>query len=231
MTKIAIIQSNYIPWKGYFDIINDANIFIFYDDVQYTKNDWRNRNKIKTQHGIHWLTVPTESKINTAIFEVTLPDKKWQKKHWKTILQNYIKAPYFEKYKEFFEDIYLKKQWNFLSELNQYIIKSISNTFLKSCTEFQDSREYSLSGNKSDRLISLIKQTKARTYITGPAAKQYINEKKFKEEGIQIEYKDYSHYPEYNQFFLPFAHQVSIIDLLFHTGENAPYYIWGHKNK
>lgn len=230
MTKIAVLQSNYIPWKGYFDIIHDVDIFVFYDDVQYTKGDWRNRNRIKTQQGSSWLTIPTGTNINNLIHQITLPSKRWQKKHWKTIVQNYSRAPYFKKYRSFFEKIYLQIQWDSLSELNQFLIKSISKDFLNINTEFQDSRNYKLSGSKSERLLNLITAIKADTYISGPAAKQYMDEKIFKEKNILIKYKDYSGYPEYAQFFPPFVHEVSIIDLLFHTGEKASEYIWGCKN-
>src|SRR5579875_99675 len=104
---VAIIQSSYIPWKGYFDIINDVDEFIFLDDVQYTVRDWRTRNRIKTANGSMWLTVPAGSNRNRLICDVTIEDSSWQKRHWQTIRHNYSRAPYFREYESFFEELYL----------------------------------------------------------------------------------------------------------------------------
>ncbi len=139
MTRVAVIQSNYIPWKGYFDIIHDVDLFIFYDDVQYTKNDWRNRNRIKTAQGLHWLTIPVGSHNGKLINEIELTDSRWQRKHWTTIQQSYSKAPYFGHYQEFFESVYLSADRPNLSDLNQFLIKSICTEFLGIRTEFADS--------------------------------------------------------------------------------------------
>lgn len=231
MKKIAVIQSSYIPWKGYFDIIHDADIFVFYDDVQFTKKDWRNRNKIKTQHGTLWLTIPVGNKDHKLIHEIELTDKRWQKKHWETIAQFYSKADYFRTYSGLFEYVYLGKEWDSLSELNQFLIKTISTEFLGIKTEFVDSRQLSATGRKLDRLICLLKKTDAGVYISGPKAKKYIDERLFDDAGIKLIYKDYTGYPEYRQFFPPFVHDVSILDLLFHTGHDAPYFIWGWREK
>ncbi|MFZ5632085.1 MAG: WbqC family protein [Bacillota bacterium] len=227
MKKVAVIQSNYIPWKGYFDIIHDVDLFIFYDDVQFTTRDWRNRNKIKTPGGTFWLTIPVGADVNRLICEVPITDFRWAIKHWKTIEQFYSKASYFNKYKDFLTYVYLEKKWSYLSEINQFIIKKISKDFLGIKTEFMDSRELCASGKKTDRLLDIVEKVGADTYISGPAAKNYIDEKKFEEAEIKLEYKDYSGYPEYPQFHPPFTHSVSILDLLFHVGPDAPYYIWG----
>ena len=116
MTRVAICQSNYLPWKGYFDLIHDVDVFVFYDDVQYTKNDWRNRNKIKTPQGVQWLTIPVGNHCHCRICDVKLQDSYWQKQHWKTLVQRYGKALHFEVYREFLEDVYLRRQWASLSE-------------------------------------------------------------------------------------------------------------------
>lgn len=228
MKKVAVIQSNYIPWKGYFDVIHDADIFIFYDDVQYTKNDWRNRNKLKSSDGASWITIPTGADLNRLICEAELQNNFWQMKHWKMINHLYSKAPYFKLYKDFFQYIYLDKTWKNLSELNQVLIQHISRDFLGIDTEFRDSRQYSLKGSQLDRLLNLLKQVNADLYISGPTAKVYIDdrEERFQEEGIVLQYKDYSGYPEYPQLYPPFEHSVSILDLLFNCGADAGYYIW-----
>jgi hypothetical protein len=231
MKKVAVIQSNYIPWKGYFDIIHDVDQFIFYDDVQYTKNDWRNRNRVKSKQGLHWLTIPIGSHNDRLIHEVEIHDPSWTRKHWETLKQCYSKAPYFHKYKEFFESFYLGGKWTNLSELNQYLIKTISNEFLGMDTEFMDSRIFHPGGKKLDRLVDLLQQADAELYVSGPAARHYIDKNVFVEAGIEVVYKDYSGYPEYTQLFPPFEHAVSIVDVLFNCGPHAPDYIWGWRKE
>lgn len=227
MKSVVVLQSNYIPWKGYFDLIRDADVFFFYDDVQYTKNDWRNRNRIKTSSGAQWLTIPIGAHADALIHQVLLPDPAWQIKHWKTLRQNYQKSPYFKLYETFFEDVYLGSRWSSLSELNQSLIRRISGNFLGLKTEFRDSRELSLVGQKQDRLLHLLLQAGATRYISGPAARSYIDPERFSSSGLELIWKDYSGYPEYPQRFPPFEHGVSILDLLFQVGPDAPWYIWG----
>lgn len=227
MKTVAIIQSNYIPWKGYFDIINEADLFIFYDDVQFTKNDWRNRNRIKTHQKSAWITIPVSTDKDFLICEVEIKNSHWAIKHWKTLTQYYSRAPYFKWLQPFLEEVYLGKRWDTLSELNHFLICTLSRDYLGITTEFQDSREFKPEGKKLDRLIDLLWKAGAEIYISGPAAKGYIQEERFVEAGICLQYKDYSGYPEYPQFFPPFEHGVTILDLLFHTGPDAPWYIWG----
>jgi hypothetical protein len=140
--KIAILQSNYIPWRGYFDLINLVDEFIFYDEVQFTKNDWRNRNKILTNHGSKWLTLPVRSRtLSQLIKDTKIEDKLWQKKHWDSIKQNYSKAKYFKQYKEIFETLYLDSNDKFLSEINCKFIKTI-NKILGIKTKLRWSSEF-----------------------------------------------------------------------------------------
>lgn len=230
MKKVAVLQSNYIPWKGYFDIINDVDLFIFYDDVQFTKNDWRNRNKIKTPTGTHWLTLPVGQQINRLICEVPLANNRWGRKHWKNLEQYYSKANFFNMYKEILRPIFIDMNWESLSDFNQYLIQYISQEFLGIKTTFCDSRKYVLSGKNSTRLLELLKQVNAGVYVTGPSAKSYIDEVAFAREKISIQYKDYSGYPAYAQLHGTFIHEVSILDLLFNVGSAAPEYIWNWRN-
>jgi len=225
--SVAIIQSSYIPWKGYFDIIHDVDEFIFLDDAQFTRQDWRSRNKIKTSNGLLWLTVPTGDAINRRICEVGLLDSKWQSKHWKTITQSYARAPQFSKYRDFFEQVYLGSRWTSLSELNQFLIIEIAAKYLGIKTSFSDSRSYSPEGQRQNRLLDILKKAGATTYISGPAARAYIDESQFDTSGIELIFKDYNGYPEYPQLHPPFEHCVSILDVLFHVGNDAPEYIWG----
>lgn len=223
--KVAIIQSNYIPWKGYFDIINQVDLFIFHDDLQYTKNDWRNRNKIKTPNGPEWLTIPCGTSEKRLICEVILNENKWQIQHWRKIKSMYAKAPYFKEFESFFENIYLKREWNNLSELNQCLITQISRKFLGIVTEFDDSRKYELTLTKAERVKELLIKSGATVYVSGPSAKNYLRAELLAKEGIELKWMNYNNYPVYDQLYPPFTHEVSIIDLLFNTGPDARKFI------
>ncbi|HWA08467.1 MAG TPA: WbqC family protein [Opitutaceae bacterium] len=225
--KVVINQSNYLPWKGYFDLIHDADLFIFHDDLQYTKNDWRNRNKIKTARGAEWLTIPTGTREDRLICEVELPADDWARRHWRKLGESYRHAPYFSRYAPFFEKIYLKQNWRTLSDLNQAVIRAIAVDLLGIKTRFSDSRDYGLKQRKQDRVLELLAAVGAKTYLSGPAARDYLEPARFAAAGIELAWKDYSGYPEYPQPHPPFMHAVSIIDLLFSVGEAAPDYIWG----
>ena len=226
--KIAILQSNYIPWKGYFDLINRVDEFIFYDDVQYTKNDWRNRNQIKTSNGLIWLSIPIETKghisENKKINEVKVINNSWRKKHWKSIQNSYSKSPYFKDYKEIFEQLYLSSNETYLSKINYKFILAINNILMIN-TKISYSSDYILEGDKNERIINLCKQANASKYISGPAAKDYINIELFKQENINLEWMDYSNYREYPQLYPPFVHNVSILDLIFNCGKDSLNYI------
>lgn len=221
LKKVAILQSNYIPWKGYFDIIGSVDEFIFYDEVQYTKNDWRNRNKIKTPTGIQWITIPVFQKnLNQKISETKVSNHKWNTKNWNTLKANYSQAPFFKTYSPFFEEIYNSLETPFLSEINQAFIKRICK-LLNIKTKIRNSKEYELKGDPTEKLIDLCRQTNATHYLSGPAAKNYLKEFLFEEERITLEWMNYQGYPEYSQLYPPFEHSVSIVDLLFNTGALA----------
>jgi hypothetical protein len=222
MKKILITQSNYIPWKGYFDSINSVDEFIVFDDMQYTKRDWRNRNQIKTPQGLLWLSVPVKVKGNffQKINETFVSDPKWGSTHWKTLTSNYSKTPFFKEYKDKFESIYLDDKLNNLTEINLKFIKTI-NEILNIKTLIIDSREFILKEGKTERLVSICKDRNANAYFTGPAAKNYMDESLFQQEGIDVKYFDYSEYPEYPQLHGEFTHFVSILDLIFNTGPDS----------
>lgn len=233
MKKVAILQSNYIPWKGYFDMINSVDEFIFYDDMQYTTGDWRNRNKIKTPNGLKWITIPVFSKgslqTNLKIKDTLISDINWAKKHWNIILQNYKKAPFFSLYKDIFEELYLKSDEKYLSEINHKFIYTI-NDILGIKTKVSSSTSFNLIDGKTERLVDLIKQVGGSEYISGPAAKDYIDAKLFEEENIKLTWMDYSGYKEYPQLYMPFEHGVSILDLLFNCGDDANKYLKSFMN-
>ena len=225
MKKVAILQSSYIPWKGYFDIINMVDEFILFDDAQYTKNDWRNRNRIITNHGVKWITIPVRhNSLLQTIKETKVIDKRWSKKHWSTISQNYSKAKYFKEYKDIFEELYLNCKEEYLSSINYTFIVAI-NKILNINTIIRWSSEFELVEGKTEKLISICKQCNADTYISGPSAKNYFDEKLAKKEGISVKWMNYSAYPEYNQLYPPFEHAVSILDLIFNEGKDAVKYM------
>lgn len=222
MKKIAILQSNYIPWKGYFDLIAAVDEFIVYDEMQYTKNDWRNRNKVKSKNGIEWLTIPVKvDSISQKIDETKVFDKKWFKKHQATLQTNYAKANCFNETKDIIFGLYEKAESKEkLSEINQIFIKGICD-FLDIKTKISTSTDYNLIEGKTERLVDLCKQTNATNYLSGPSARDYIDETLFKEKNIILEWMDYAGYNEYNQLNPPFEHGVSILDLIFNEGKNA----------
>ncbi len=221
MKKIAILQSNYIPWKGYFDIINQVDEFIFYDDVQYTKNDWRNRNKIKSASGPIWLTIPVRQEtLSQKISETKISQDNWAEKHWKSISLNYSKAPFYSIYKDTLEKFFSEIKTPFLSEINRSAIELI-NSYLGINTILTSSVDYKLIEGKNERLIDLILQAGGTHYLSGPSAKDYIREDLFKEAGIEVSWMDYSGYPEYSQLFPPFVHAVSVLDLILNQGPEA----------
>ena len=225
--KMVALQSDYLPWKGYFDMIHDVDLLVVYDDVQYTKNDWRNRNKIKMERGTSWITLPVGYDLTRKIDEVKLKDDSWQANHWAKICQAYRKAPYFSRYKDFFEYVYCEAKWTYLCELDQYLLRHIAEDFLGIHVAYKNVRDYDLQGKKLERLLDLIDKSGTDLYVSGPAAQDYIDPNEFAKRGVELVYKDYSGYPEYEQFYPPFEHNVSIIDLLFQMGPDAPYFIWG----
>lgn len=227
---MAIIQSGYLPWKGQFDIMHDVDLFVFLDDVQFTLRDWRTRNRIKTGHGPAWLTIPTGSHRDLCIDEVRLEDPKWQARHWATLRHVYGRAPHFARYQAFFEDLYLGHRWESLSTLNQHLTQTIAREFLGLGTEFMDARPLGTHGRKTPRLLQILKKVGAEVYITGPTTRAYLDVDLLAQEGVTSIFKDFEGYPEYPQAHPPFEHKVSVVDLLFNAGPDAPGFIWGWRS-
>jgi WbqC-like protein family len=225
--RVAIIQSNYIPWKGYFDIINLVDEFILYDDRQYTRRDWRNRNLIKTARGLHWLTIPVHAKgrYHQRIDETIISETEWAGRHWRTIEQAYAQAPHFREYRDELADLYASSaEVKRLSEVNRRFLAKI-NTLLGIRTRLAWSTDYQAEGDRTRRLVSLCQAAGAAEYLSGPAARNYIDEDEFARAGIELVYMDYTGYPEYSQLHGPFEHGVTVLDLLFNTGPAAPSYM------
>ncbi|MBE9563679.1 MAG: WbqC family protein [Proteobacteria bacterium] len=226
MKKVAILQSNYIPWKGYFDMIAAVDEFILYDDMQYTRRDWRNRNKIKTANGVQWLTVPVKAKgkFHQKIRDTEIDGRDWAPAHWKSLVQNYSRAPYFNEVAEWLEPLYLTESYVYISQLNRQFIEAICK-YLDINTIISNSWDYNLLDGKTERLADLCVQAGGVEYISGPAAKGYIEEPIFTDLGIKLTWFDYNSYPEYVQLWGEFTHEVSILDLLFNCGKDAPRYM------
>ena len=227
MKKIAILQSNYIPWKGYFDMINMVDEFVLYDDMQYTKRDWRNRNIIKTQKGLQWLTIPviTKGRFEQKIKDTEVASSKWCMEHWNALQINYAKANYFCKYKTRFAELYQRcKDEKYLSKINYLFLIEICN-ILNITTKITWSQDYILHEGKTEKLVGICKQANASEYISGPAASEYIDQQLFDDAGITLTYMNYSGYREYPQLHGEFVHEVSILDMLFNLGDQTPGYM------
>jgi len=227
--KCVILQPSYIPWRGYFHQIALADIFVFYDDVKYDKNGWRNRNKIKSPNGPLWLTIPVLSKgietNKTPINEIVIDrSKKWTTKHINAIKTNYSKAPYYSEYASGIFD-YLDSNKELLTDITIDLTIHLAKQLGNNKTKFlRSSQIESIDGHKTDRLIQILKKLNVTEYISGPSAKDYIEDEKFIDAGITLKYMNYS-YKDYPQLYPPFDPFVSIIDLLFMTGPDAMQFI------
>ena len=224
----VILQPSYIPWRGYFDLINRADVFVFYDDVQYDKHGWRNRNQIKTAQGRQWLTIPVHShavvKDSIPINKVEIDwSKPWNEAHWKALTLAYGRAPFFHNYAALLESFYQRHDV-LLADFTMDLTVALARGLGIQHTRFMRSSELEASGQKTDRLVQILVQLGAKHYISGPSAKDYIENDKFDSAGITLEYMDYN-YPEYPQLHPPFDPNLSILDLIFMTGPDAMRYI------
>lgn len=222
--RVGIIQSNFIPWRGYFDFIDDCDLFIYHDDLQYTKNDWRNRNRIKTAEGPAWVTVPVHYRqVSQRICDTGIDySKDWAGRIANQIRANYMRAPFFKDYSAPFFEI-LNSGIEVISDLNVAVNRWIAEA-LGIRTEIRMSKEFSPEGAKTDRLIGILKKAGATSYLSGPSAKAYIEPEKFSMAGISLEYKSYE-YAEYPQLYHGFEPNVTVLDLLFNCGPDARGYL------
>jgi hypothetical protein len=216
--RIAISQSNYIPWRGYFDLIASVDEFVFYDDVQYTTRDWRNRNRIKTPQGVQWLSIPVGSN-RRKICDVFIPDVQCGRKHWAILTANYARAPYFAETEHWLKPFFWEP-WTSLSELNQRLIEKIC-FMLGIRTQFSRSGDHHAVGDRSGRLLALCKELGASTYVSGPKAATYLDTDAFRSADVKVEWMDYGGYADYTQLWGPFEANVSIVDVLFNCGPDA----------
>lgn len=225
----VILQPSYIPWRGFFDLIHRADVFVFYDDVQYDKHGWRNRNLVKTAQGSKWITIPVASRGNVSK-GLLLKDTRvawhedWAKKHAATIRQSYAKAPFFAQYAPLVDTFYARRPellCDFTIETTIELARALGITH----TRFLRSSELGIEGSRTERLVSLVKSVGADHYLSGPSARDYIDDALFRDAGIGLEYIAYE-YPEYEQLHSPFDPHVTVLDLLFMKGPEAPSFIW-----
>jgi hypothetical protein len=225
---VAIVQSNYVPWKGYFDLMAAVDEFIVYDEVQYTRRDWRNRNRFKSPTGVRWLSVPVKVKGRylQRIDETLVSDPGWAQQHWSALSTWYRAAPFFDRYREVLEEAYLRSDDRHLSKVNRRFLELLAR-LIDVTTAVRSSAEYSSQGTKTARLVAICESAGATTYLSGPSARSYLDEAMFAHAGIEVAWMDYSGYPEYPQLYPPFEHHVSILDLLFSVGPEASNYLLG----
>lgn len=222
--RVGIIQSSYIPWRGYFDFIDSVDLFVIYDDIQYSTGSWRNRNRIKSKEGLKWLTVPVKTKLGLAIDRVPIDytNKVWQNTHRHLLKEFLGTAPFFTDAMQIFQEGIDAGELT-ISQLNIRLIKLICS-YLNITTPIVMSRDYAVSGKKTERLINLLKMVEATVYLSGPTAQEYLNEDLFRKNNIRLEYKTYDYDP-YPQLWGEFAGAVSVLDLIANTGQEAKYFL------
>jgi hypothetical protein len=228
--KCVILQPSYIPWRGVFDQIRQADVFVFYDDVQYDKHGWRNRNQLKTPQGKQWLTIPVSAKgavtDHVPINEVPIIwNKAWNKEHLKTLRQHYGKAPHYKAYEPLLEEYYARHD-TLLADFTIDFTIALARALHIEHTQFVRSSTLGVTGTKTDRLMAVLQKLGVDHYISGPSAKDYLETEKFEAAGIRLDYVKYD-YPEYPQLYPPYDPAVTILDLLFMTGDQALKYITG----
>jgi len=229
--RIAIIQSAYVPWRGFFDMIANCDEYVILDGAQFVKRHWHNRNVVKSRQGPIWLTIPVKSKSRffQPIDTVTVATPNWADKHWETIFSNYSRAPNFKHYSSWLHGLYRKAgHCELLSDINEFFIREISG-LLGIPTHITRDSDYQPTGQKSDRLIDICLKAGATHYLSGPSASSYLEEDKFAHNGIDVEWMNYQGYPPYNQLWGEFVPNVSIIDLLLNVGNTKPS-VWRRKD-
>ena len=228
--KIGILQPGYLPWLGFFEQLYQSDVFVIYDDVQYDKQSWRNRNRIKTANGVQWLTVPVLFKLQEAplIYDVKIDNNpQWTKKHYRAIQLSYSKAPYYKKYIDIFQEAY-SVDWEYLIDIDLHFIKKLAECLEMSDKQIVRSSTLNVKGDRLERLVQICRRFQADIFYEGAAGRNYIDESYFAEHGITVEYQDY-HHPVYKQLYGDFVPYLSVIDLLFNHGEESLSIIIGRR--
>lgn len=228
--RIAIVQSNYLPWKGFFDLIASVDEFVLFDGFQYTRRSWRNRNRFKTPHGLQWLTVPVAgAPQRTPISEIRIAPGNWHRRHLNALRTSYGRAPCFAEIMDLIAPVFMAPPQT-LSHFNEALIRRIC-AYLDIPTLIRTHRHYSAVDHRQYRLRDICLQAGASVYVSGPAARCYLDEALLAEDGIDVEWFDYEGYPEYSQLWGPFVHEVSILDLMFNLGPDSRSYMKCSENE
>jgi hypothetical protein len=228
MKTIVILQPGYLPWLGFFDQLYNADVFVYYDDVPYDKQGWRNRNRIKSTSGIQWLTVPvlTTGRFGQLNNEVEIDQRKdWTRKHIITVKQSYSKSPFIKEYLPELEDA-LQQNWQYLIDLNKYLVEMVCR-WLNIKTEIVNSSALNIHGQRSERLLKICQHFNATHYLSGDAAKNYLDEELFNKNKVNILWQNFQH-PVYKQCHESFEPYLSIIDLVFNEGKRSKLVLKGN---
>jgi len=219
--RAVVLQPMYLPWIGYFGLVDIADVFVFYDDVQFVRQTWQNRNRIKTRNGKPtWLTVPVRRAYGQKINEVMIDSSTgWESNHWERIRESYSKAPFFRQYRQVLESQYSKK-WDHLADLNISLTKELASALDLNLDKFEISSKRCISGEATQRLINLLRSLDANEYVSGPAAAAYIDVGKFREAGFALYWYRPEH-PVYPQLWGDFVPYLSVIDLVFNVGRRS----------
>lgn len=220
--RVAILQSNYIPWKGYFDLMDSVDEFVLLDTVQFTNGDWRNRNRVKTREGPAWLTIPVRKsgRFPQRICDTECADASWPKKHLKRLLECLHDAGCFAEEAPFVAELYETSPTRWLSEVNRHFIERIAQ-FLGITTRLSSATTFPECADRNERLVRICSDLGAAEYVSGPAARAYLDESLFHRAGIAVRWFDYAGFPEYPQVHPPFDHAVTVLDAIFHLGKDA----------
>jgi hypothetical protein len=217
---VAVHQPQFLPWLGYFDKIDRADVFVLLDNVQFKKNEWQNRNKIKTAQGWQWLTVPVLYKYPQLINEVTINNRvNWQHKQKQAFVSNYNKAPYFEMVANMLGDIF-SSPWEYISQLNTAVVKTIARALGIDTQIYIASELGEFPQDPDERLVAITKHFGAGTYLAGIGGKGYMNLDSYKKSKVEVVFQDFKH-PVYEQLFGDFEPFMSSIDLLFNHGDKS----------
>jgi hypothetical protein len=217
---IAVHQPQYLPWLGYFDKMRRADVFCYLNDVQYKKNEWQNRNRIKNAQGWQWLTVPVRYRFPEKINEVSINNAiDWKKKHLQALTTNYRRAPHYKSYIAIFEDAF-SRDWEFISELNIHLLECLRVALNMDTKPTAVSSDFKLRDHPTDRLIDICKAMGADTYLAGKGGANYMDLERFTKSGINVIIQDFKH-PVYEQLFGDFQSHMSIVDLLFNCGPES----------
>jgi hypothetical protein len=226
--RCAIVQPSYIPWRGYFDLIHRVDLFVFYDDIQYDRRGWRNRNRIKTEHGSRWLTIPVHARgaqiSNIPINAIATAGEDWPREHWNRIELSYRDAPHFGELAKWLRTVYTAPP-AMLADFTIGLTREIAGILGIERTRFLRSSDLGVTGTRTERLLAVLQRVGATTYLSGPSARAYLDVEMLGRAGIAVEWMTYD-YPEYEQLHPPFDPHVTVLDLLFMTGAAAPRYIW-----